>query len=147
MIDHTLAVSPAAALVFHLKQNFFHYLWPMLMGFVTVVGYQAINRIAMAGTVRWPVMFILASVVSMVSLFGWVMMSRGLDRIPLYGIGFGLGTAMMSRVYAVTLPLHPRLKIKLLRVTWRGDKAGIENLQKALRARAAATQRDTEPTV
>ena len=141
MIDHALVVPPAAALMFHLKQSFFHYLWPMLMGFVTVVGYQTLNRIATAGAVKWPVLFVLASIVSMISLFGWVMMSRGLDRIPLYGMGFGFGTAMMSRVYAVTLPRHRRLKVKLLRVTWRGDKAGIEKLHEAFKTRPAAEGR------
>ena len=147
MIDHSLVISPEAAILFHLKQSFFHYLWPMLIGFVTVVGYQTLNRIWMVGTVKWPVLFLLASVVSMISLFGWVMMSRGLERVPLYGIGFGLGTAMMSRVYAFTLPVHPRLKMRFLRVTWRGDKEGVENLQKALRARAAAAQPGRDATV
>jgi hypothetical protein len=42
----------------------------------------------------------------------------------------------MSRVYAITLPIHPRLKIRILRITWRGDAAGIEQLQQALKARA-----------
>lgn len=137
MIDHTLVISPTAALVFHLKQGFFLYAWPMLIGFVTVVGYQTLNKIGMVGTVKWPVLFLLASVVSMISLFGWVMMSRGMERIPLYGTGFGLGTAMMSRAYAITFPLHPRLNVRLPRITWRGDKEGIENLHKALRAKAA----------
>ena len=140
MIDHAIWISPEAALVFHLKQGFFLYAWPMLMGFVTVVGYQTLNKIGMAGSVKWPILFLLASLVSMVSLFGWVMMSRGMERIPLYGIGFGFGTAMMSRIYAVTLPVHSRLKIRFLRVTWRGDTEAIENLKQALRARVAAAQ-------
>jgi hypothetical protein len=147
MIDHTLVISPAAALVFHLKQGFFLYAWPMLMGFVTVVGYQTLNKIGMAGTAKWPILFLLASVVSMITLFGWVMMSRGLERIPLYGMGFGLGTAMMSRVYALTLPIHPRLKMRFLRVTWRGDAEGIERLKQGLRARAAAARPGTDATV
>ena len=33
MIDHSLVISPEAALVFHLKQGFFLYVWPMLIGF------------------------------------------------------------------------------------------------------------------
>jgi hypothetical protein len=43
----------------------------------------------------------------------------------------------MSRVYAVTLPLHPRLKMRVIRVIWRGDAAGISELKQALQARAA----------
>lgn len=135
MIDHSLVISPEAALLFHLKQGFFLYVWPMIIGFLTILGYQALGRIGMAGTLKWPVVFAVGSVVSMISLFGWTMMVRSLSMIPFYGCGVGLASAMMSRIYAVTLPVHPRLKIKVLRVTWRGDAEGIERLQKALRAR------------
>ena len=51
-----------------------------------------------------------AALVSMVSLFGWIMMVRGIQMIPFYGCGFGLACAMMSRIYAMTTPVHPRLK-------------------------------------
>jgi hypothetical protein len=84
------------------------------------------------------VVFVLASLVSMVSLFGWVLMARGIQMIPFYGFGFGLASAIMSRVYAITSPVHPRLKIRIIRVIWRGDKAAIQQLQQALRVRAAA---------
>jgi hypothetical protein len=89
------------------------------------------------GTAKWPAVFALASVVSMVSLFGWVTMVRGIGMIPLYGCGVGLASAMMSRVYAVTLALHPWLKMRVIRVIWRGDAAGISELKQALQARAA----------
>lgn len=142
MIDHALVVSPVAAVVFqvvfHLKQGFFLYAWPMMIGFLTILGYQALARVGMMGTAKWTVVFALGSVVSMVSLLGWVMMVRGLHMIPFYGCGVGLASAMMSRVYAVTLPVHPRLKIPVIRVIWRGDSKGIEQLHQALRARAAA---------
>ncbi len=140
MIDHTLVISPWGALLFHLKQVFFLYAWPMLIGFVTILGYQALGRISMMGTVKWPVVFALGSVVPMVSLFGWVTMVRGIQMIPFYGVGFGLASALMSRVYAITTPVHPRLKVRIIRVTWRGDTEGIEQLQQALRARAAAAR-------
>jgi hypothetical protein len=138
MIDHSLVISPAAALIFHLKQGFWLYAWPTMIGFVTILGYQALGRISMMGNTKWPVVFGLGSVVSMISLFGWVMMVRGIQMIPFYACGFGLASAMMSRVYAITTPVHPRLKVKTIRVIWRGDQEGIETLQKALRARAAA---------
>jgi len=138
MIDHSLVISPLGALLFHLKQGFWLYAWPMLIGFLTILGYQALGRISMMGTTRWPVVFGLGSVVSMVSLFGWVMMVRGIQMIPFYACGFGLASAMMSRVYAITMPVHPRLKMRIIRVTWRGDAQGIAKLQQALRARAAA---------
>ena len=44
MIDHSLVISPTAALVFHLKQGFFLYAWPMIVGFVTIIGYQVLGR-------------------------------------------------------------------------------------------------------
>jgi hypothetical protein len=141
MIDPTLVISPAGAILFHLKQGFWLYAWPMMIGFLTILGYQALGRVVMMGTVKWPVVFGLGSVVSMVSLLGWVMMVRGMHMIPFYGCGVGLASAMMSRVYAITLPVvssrwFPRWRIPILRVTWRGDASGIEELQQALRARA-----------
>ena len=135
MIDHSLAISPAAALVFHLKEGFWLYAWPMIIGFVTILGYQTMGRVSATGAAKWPVVFVLASLVSMISLFGWTMMVRGLHMIPFYGCGAGLATAVTSRVYAVIAPMHPRLKMRMLRVIWRGDKEGIQKLQQALRAR------------
>ena len=138
MIDHSLVISPMGAILFHLKQGFWMYAWPMMIGFLTILGYQTLGRIVMMGSAKWPVIFVLASVVSMVSLFGWVTMARGMEMIPLYGCGVGLASAIMSRVYAVTMPVHARWKVRLIRVIWRGDTQGIEQLQQALRARAAA---------
>ena len=140
MIDHSLVISPLAAFVFHLKQGFWLYAWPMLIGFLTILGYQLLARIAMMGTAKWPVVFGLASVVSMMSLLGWVTMVRGMQMIPLYGCGVGLASAMMSRVYAITMPVHPWLKIRILRVIWRRDTQGIERLHQALKARTEAVQ-------
>jgi hypothetical protein len=147
MIDHTLVISPWGAPLFHLKQGFFLYVWPMLIGFVTILGYQSLGRIGMMGTVKWPVVFGLGCLVSMISLFGWVMMARGIQMIPFYGCGFGLASAMMSRIYAVIAPVHPRLKMRIPRVIWRGDTDSIAKLKEALRARAAACQPGRDPTV
>jgi hypothetical protein len=138
MIDHALAISPLGALLFHLKEGFWLYAWPMMIGFLTILGYQSLGRVTMMGTAKWLTVFGLASVVSMMSLFGWMLMVRRVEMIPFYGCGVGLASAMMSRVYAVTMPVHPRLKIRIIRVTWRGDAKGIEQLQQGLRARAAA---------
>jgi hypothetical protein len=71
----------------------------------------------------------------MMSLFGWVMMVRGVHMIPFYGCGVGLASVLMSRIYAVLAPRHPHLKIRTLRIVWRGDQAGMEEVQKAARAR------------
>lgn len=147
MIDHSLVISPGAALVFHLKQGFWLYAWPMMIGFLTILGYQALGRVVMIGATRWPVVFVLACAVSMISLFGWVTMVRGIHMIPFYGCGVGLASAMMSRVYAITLPVHPLLKMRIIRVTWRGDLESIEQLKQALRARAAAAQPGTDARV
>ena len=142
MIDHSLVISPLGAILFHLKQGFWLYAWPMLIGFLTILGYQAVGRIVMMGTAKWPVVFGMASVVSMVSLFGWVTMVRGMEMIPLYGCGVGLASALMSRVYAITMPavsipIYTRRKVRILRVIWRGDTVRIAQLQRALRARSA----------
>lgn len=141
MIDHSLVLSPWGPVLFYFNQGFWLYLWPILIGFLTILGYQSLGRVVMMGTAKWPVVFGLASVVSMVSLFGWVMMVRGIEMIPLYGCGVGLASAMMSRIYAVTLPQIslpgcPRLKFRFIRVVWRGNSQGIQRLQEALRARA-----------
>ncbi|MCU1336189.1 MAG: hypothetical protein JWO19_1770 [Bryobacterales bacterium] len=146
MIDHSLVISPLGALLFHLHQGFWLYAWPMMIGFVTIIGYQAVGRIVMMGAARWPVVFGLATLVSMLSLFGWVTMVRGIEMIPLYGCGVGLASAMMSRVYAITmpeisLPCYPKLKMRIIRIIWRGDAEGIEQLQRVLRARAEAAHR------
>jgi hypothetical protein len=138
MIDHSLVVAPAATIVFHLKQGFFLYAWPMIIGFLTILGYQVLGRVSMLGVAKWPVVFALGFVVSVISLGGWVLMVRGLHMIPFYGCGFGLASAMMSRIYAVTMPRHRRLKVRVPKITWRGDTAGIEELRQSLRARSTA---------
>ena len=118
MIDHSLMISPTAGLVFHLKQGFWLYAWPMMVGFLTILGYQVLGRIVMMGAAKW----------------------RGIHMIPFYGCGVGLASAMMSRVYAITMPVismpsYPRLKMRTIQVIWRGDTEGIEKLRQALRAR------------
>jgi hypothetical protein len=140
MIDHSLMISPTAGLVFHLKQGFWLYPWPMMVGFLTILGYQVLGRIVMMGAAKWPVVFGLGSVTAMISMLGWVMMVRGIHMIPFYGCGVGLASAMMSRVYAITMPVismpsYPRLKMRTIQVIWRGDTEGIEKLRQALRAR------------
>jgi hypothetical protein len=136
VIDHSLIISPFGAFLFQSKQLFWLYVWPMLAGFMTIVGYQVFSRVVMMGTAKWPVIFALSSSASMLSLFGWVMMVRGIWMIPFYGCGVGLASVLMSRIYAVLAPKHPRWKIRTLRIIWRGDLVGIEEVQKAARARA-----------
>jgi hypothetical protein len=65
-------------------------------------------------------------------------MVRSIQMIPFYGCGVGLASAMMSRIYAITMPIHPRLKMRMVRVIWRGDTEGVAQLTRTLRARAAA---------
>ena len=138
MIDTSLAVSPLPGVLFHLKQGFWLYGWPLLIGFLTIAGYQVLGRIVMIGAMKWPVVFCLASVVSMISLFGWVTMVRSIEMIPFYGCGVGIASAVMSRVYAITMPLDPRLGVRTPKVIWRGNKKAIQRFQEALRARGSA---------
>src|SRR4051812_39545927 len=107
MIDHTLAISPIGMFVFQLKQWFWLYVWPMLAGFMTILGYQVFSRVVAMGTAKWPVTFLLSSCASMMSLFGWVMMVRGVWMIPFYGCGVGLASVLMSNIFAITSPRHP----------------------------------------
>lgn len=141
MIDHSLVISPTAALIFHLKQGFFLYAWPPLVGFMAIFGYQIAGRVSAMGKAHWMAVFLLGAVAASLSLLGWMMMIRRLEMIPLYGAGVGAANAVLSRVYALTMPKHPLLKIPYLRVIWRGDKAGIENLQKTLQAKDVADHR------
>ncbi len=139
MIDGSLAISPLSAVVFHLKQGFWLYGWPLLIGFLTITGYQILGRLVMIGAVKWPMIFCLASLVSMVSLFGWVTMVRSIGMIPFYACGVGLASAIMSRIYAITMLLHPRLGVRVPKVIWRGNKAAIQRLQDAIRLRRSAS--------
>lgn len=138
MIDTSLTVSPLPAVLFYLKQGFWLYGWPMLIGFLTIAGYQVLGRIVMIGAMKWQVVFCLASVVSMMSLFGWVTMVRSIEMIPFYGCGVGIASAVMSRVYAITMPLHPRLGVRTPKVIWRGNREAIQRFQEALQARGSA---------
>ncbi len=113
MIDHSLAIPPTAALVFHLKQGFWLYGWPMIIGFVTILGYQALGRVVMMGAAKWPVVFALASVVSMISLFGWVTMVRFIGMIPLYGLT-SVYVVMIKSIRSI--PIHPKLKMPIIQV-------------------------------
>jgi hypothetical protein len=138
MIDNSLVISPLPAVLFHLKQGFWLYGWPLVIGFLTIAGYQVLGRVVMIGALKWPAVFCLASIISMLSLFGWVTMVRSIEMIPFYGFGVGFASALMSRIYAITVPIHPRLRIRTPRVIWRGDKDEIQQFQKALRARAGS---------
>jgi hypothetical protein len=140
MIDHTLAIPAEGTLFFYIKQVFWLYVWPVLVGFVAITAYQVMGKLNMMGTAKWPVTFTVASLASMLSLFGWMTMVRMPGTIPLYGIGVGLANVMMSRIYAVLAPRHPRLRIPTLKVVWQWDKQGIQELRKMFMARAAAQQ-------
>ncbi len=133
MIDTSLVVSPFPGIFFHLKQTFWLYGWPFLIGFLTIAGYQIVGRVVILGAVKWPTVFCLASLVSMTSLFGWVTMVRRVEMIPFYGCGAGLASAVMSRIYAITMPVHPRLGVRTPKVIWRGNKEDIKRLQEVLR--------------
>jgi len=125
MIDSSLAMPPWVATLFHLKQIFWMYAWPVLAGFLTITAYQALGRISMMGTAKWPVVFTLGTAASMISLYGWLMMVRWPGMIPLYGMGVGAASVLMSRIYAVAGHKHRWLPIRTLRIVWRGDAAGI----------------------
>ncbi|HEX5431188.1 MAG TPA: hypothetical protein VFW83_04430 [Bryobacteraceae bacterium] len=137
MIDPSLHPSVAAEFLFELQKIFWLYLWPVLVGFVAIGAYQIYARAALMGGRNGLALFLVSSLASMVSLFGWATMARSMQVIPLYGCGVGLANVLMSRIYAVTLQKHARLRVRIPRIVWRGDEAAIQQFQQMLQGRKA----------
>jgi hypothetical protein len=114
---------------FHLRQLFWLYLFPLLAGFIVVSLYMLHMRIMQTTLARGGNslgVFLTGSVSTMANLFGWRFMFRTWQLIPLYALGVGLAYAVASRVYAVRLRRIGWLRLP--RVVWRGDAAGIAQL-------------------
>ena len=142
MIDSSLNAPLLPMLMFQLKQFFWLDLWPMLAGFATIFCYQIYTRIAVSGARSKTLVFVMSSMASMVTLFGWATIVRSTQMIPLYGCGVGLASVLVSQIYAVTLPRHRRLNIPVPKVVWRGDHAGIRQFQESLKRASSAVLRD-----
>jgi hypothetical protein len=138
MIDSGLNVPLLPLILFHAKQIFWLYMWPVAVGFLTIFCYQIYMRIGLTGARNKVLVFSLSSSASMIALFGWMTIVRTMRMIPLYALGVGLASVVASQIYAVTLPRHTRLCIPFPKVIWRGDEEAIRRIQEAMAARLAS---------
>jgi hypothetical protein len=118
MIDKTLLLPPDAALWFHAKEYFWLYLYPLIMGFVSVLCMQVYMRVGQLGGVKARTAFLIAAGSAMVNLWGWAHMARTPAMIPFYGCGVGLMAALMTRVHA--LVMVRRWGLRMPKVIWNG---------------------------
>src|ERR1700719_3821756 len=137
MIDPGLHPPLLPIAIFHLKQLWWLYLWPVAVGFTSISAFQLYVRVASSGRAKPVAIFLLSGGAAMFSLFGWVTMVRSLRMIPLYGCGVGLANVVMSRIYAVSLARHSWLRMRLPKVVWRGDPEEIRKLQQNIQATSA----------
>jgi hypothetical protein len=138
MIDSSLHAPLWPLILFNAKQVFWFDLWPMVVGFTTILCYQIYMRIGLMGARNKVMVFTLSSIASMVALVGWSTIVRTTRMIPLYACGVGLASVLSSQIYAVTLPRRTRLRIVWPKVIWRSDQAAIRKIQEAMAARIAA---------
>jgi len=136
MVDKTLLISPNGVFLFHLKQLFWAYVFPVFMGLFSVVSVQVYSRVGSVRDIKMHTAFLCASTAAMINLWGWSHMIRTPAMIPFYGCGVGLAAAMMSRMFAIVQQQRTRWNVKVPRVIWKGNRAEIEAM-KARMQRAA----------
>lgn len=102
MIDATLAMSHTAVWVFFARKIFFMYVTPMILGFLVAVLYPIGSRFAAQHRPFWQIVTA-AGVAPAVMLTGWAFVARAVITAPLYGLGYGLGVALLSRVHTLTI--------------------------------------------
>ena len=87
---------------FELKRIFFLFVTPILVGFLVSVLYPLGQRMAAQHRAFLTVM-LFAGMGPAAMLFGWSLVIRTLWTAPMYGLGYGLGVACLSRVHKLTL--------------------------------------------
>jgi hypothetical protein len=102
MIDSTLDMSHAAVWLFLARKVFFMYVTPVILGFLVAVLFPIGSRFAAQHRPFWQIVGA-AGVAPAVMLTGWAFVARALITAPLYGLGYGLGVALLSRVHTLTL--------------------------------------------
>jgi hypothetical protein len=102
MIDATLNMSHAAVWLFLARKIFFMYVTPVILGFLVAVLFPIGSRFAAQHRPFWQIVGA-AGVAPAVMLMGWAFVARALVTAPLYGLGYGLGVALLSRVHTLTL--------------------------------------------
>lgn len=87
---------------FYLKKAFFFYVTPILVGLLVAVLYPLGQRAAQqhANFLRaWG----FAALGPTCMLLGWGLVVRSIWTAPMYGLGYGLGSALLSRVHSIRL--------------------------------------------
>jgi hypothetical protein len=136
MVDKTLLIPPEGALVFHAQQAFWGYVFPILMGFISVVCIQIYSRIGTLRNIKMHTAFLCAAISAMVNLWGWAHMARTPAMIPFYGCGVGVAAAVMSRIFAIIKDQRTRWKVPVPRVIWKGNAAEIQALMERMKMAA-----------
>lgn len=109
MIDHSLPVNHAVYW-FYMRLIFFVYLTPVLLGFLVATLYPIGAKFA---SQHRPFLQVaaMAALAPSVMLLGWTVVARGrFTTAPMYGLGYGLGVAMLSRVHSIRF--WPRIRIE-----------------------------------
>ena len=130
MIAPGLAIPLWLTAWFHLREFFWLYLLPAVIGFIVVSLYMLHMRVLQTTLARGSKphgVFFTGCLSTMANLFGWRMMLRTWQLIPLYALGVGLAYAVMSRVYAVRLRQVGWLRLP--RIIWRGDASGVAQVR------------------
>lgn len=109
MIDPGLGVPHVAMWWFIARKVFFIYMMPIILGFLVATLYPLGSRLAAR---HRPFLAVAAgsAIAPTVMLLGWSFVARAIITAPLYGLGYGLGVALLSRVHSIRL--WPRLRIE-----------------------------------
>lgn len=105
-----IPISPWAVAAFELKRVFFLFVTPVLLGFLVSVLFPLGQRLAAQHKPFWTVM-LFAAVGPAAMLFGWSLVIRTLWTAPMYGAGYGLGVACLSRVHKLRI-WPPRIVLR-----------------------------------
>jgi hypothetical protein len=102
MIDPSLHVAHTAIWLFLLRKIFFIYTTPVILGFLVATLYPVGTRAASRQLALWRVI-LAAGIAPAVMLLGWSFVARAPVTAPLYGLGYGIGVALLSRVHSIRL--------------------------------------------
>lgn len=110
------------------------YLWPAMMAFGAIVLYQLQFRV-MGGGGHTAATFGMAVLATGAMLAVLRSIAYQQTAVPFYVLGVALGYTVMSRVYAIRMRLI-RGRVRVPWPVWRGDAAGVAEVQRQMRERA-----------
>ena len=117
MIAHGVQIPFWLVAWFYVRSVFFVYCMPVLLGFLVATIYPMGQRVAMHFR-PFLTVWLCNALGPTIMLVGWQLVARGLHNAPLYGLGYGLGVAILSRVRAIHWGWMPR-------VIWRGSQEDL----------------------